>query len=462
MEIDEVAARLLRQYWALLVICVVVPLGVVAVIVARQPAVYSADARIVTSSEVPLTAAAADAVVSQVQGIATGRTAVSKALSQAGAHRNLGNFIGHDVTVAGLGTSQVIDLTVTDTNPRVAQAVSRALARQVVSALNRVDASGLPAALTAIDAEIVRLTENRATLAAEVAANPNSQELQAKLAGLDQVIANFTGDRGRILIQASTQILASVIDEPGLAVQPESKALAQKLSLAGLLGLVLGILLASIAETIRPTVSGSRRLSRRLSAPTLGRLTDDDLGGRRSPAVDSLVLRLRLAASRTAVSTVALVDIDGDRDLDQFAHGLEQSMPLASQLPAGGPAGSAAEKQNGHADAVSGAGSTASTLVMDKLPAAQMPAIRVCPIAQIQRQSDLSGVGIVVLAGPVARVSRIAALDDLVVSSGWPILGVVDVPRLSKRSATRRGIRAKVADRSARGAGDSLAGNRVE
>ncbi|HEX9554282.1 MAG TPA: hypothetical protein VF983_13845, partial [Streptosporangiaceae bacterium] len=361
-----------------------------------------------------------------------------------------------------LGTSQVIDLTVTDTNPRVAQAVSRALARQVVSALNRVDASGLPAALKAIDSEIVRLTQSRATLAAQVAANPTSQQLQAKLAGLDQVIANFTGDRGRILIQASTQILASVIDEPGLAVQPESKALAQKLSLAGLLGLVLGILLASIAETIRPTVSGSRRLSRRLSAPTLGRLTDDDLGGRRSPAVDSLVLRLRLAASRTAVSTVALVDIDGDRDLDQFAHGLEQSMPLASQLPAGGPAGSAAEKQNGHADAVSGAGSTASTLVMDKLPAAQMPAIRVCPIAQIQRQSDLSGVGIVVLAGPVARVSRIAALDDLVVSSGWPILGVVDVPRLSKRSATRRGIRAKVADRSARGAGDSLAGNRVE
>lgn len=462
MEIDEVAARLVRQYWALLAICVVVPIIVVAVIVARQPAAYSADARVVTSSDVPLTAAAADAVVSQVQGIATGRTAVSQALSQAGVHRNLGNFIRHDVTVAGLGASQVIDLTVTDTNPRVAQAVSRALAGQVVSALNRVAASGLAAALRATNSEIVRLTESRATLAAQVAAHPTSQQLQAKLAGLDQVIANFTGDRGRILIQASTQGLASVIDEPGLAVQPESKALAQKLSLAGLLGLVLGILLASIAEAIRPTVPGSRRVSRRLSAPTLGRLTHDDLGGRHSPAIDSLVLRLRLAASRTAVSTVALVDIDGGRDLDQFARELGQSMPLASQLPAVGSAGSAAEMQNGRAEAVSGTGSTASTLVMDKIPAAQMPAIRVSPIAQIQRQSDLSGVGIVVLAGPVARVSRIAALDDLVVSAGWPILGVVDVPRPSKRSATRRRSRAKAAGRSARGAGDELAGNRVE
>jgi capsular polysaccharide biosynthesis protein len=460
VEIDEVAARLVRQYWALLVICVVVPIVVVAVIIARQPALYSADARIVTSSEVPLSAAAADGVVSQVQAIATGQTTVSRALSEAGVHRNLGNFTSHDVTVAGLGTSQVIELTVTDTNPRVAQTVSRALAGRVVSALNKENASGLAAALTATDAQLVRLSENRATLAAEVAAHPRNQDLQAKLAGLDQVIANFTGDRGRILIQASTQGLASVIDEPTLPVQPASKALPQKLSLAGLLGLILGVLLASIAETIRPTVPGSRRVSRRLSAPILGRLTGDDLGGRRSPAVDSLVLGVRLASSRAAVSTVALVDINGGRDLDQFARELEQSMPLASPLPAGGPAASS-ENQNGHAGAVSGAGSTASTLVMDKRPAMQVPAIRVCPIAQIQRQPDLSGVGIVVLAGPVARLSRIAAVDDLLASSGWPILGVVDVLRLTKRSAARRGT-AKVAGLSAQSAADSLARDRVE
>jgi hypothetical protein len=459
VEIDEVAARLVRQYRALLVACVLVPLGIIAVIVARQPLVYSADARIITSNQVPLTPAAADGVVSQVQGIATGWKAVSQALSQAGVHRNLANFIGHQVTVAGLGTSQVVDLAVTDTDPRVAQAVSRALAGQVVSTLNRVDASGLAVALTAIDAEIVRLTENRATLAAKAAANPKNQELQAKLAGLDQVIANFTSDRGRILIQAGAQGLASVIDEPGLPVQPESKALAQKLSLAGLLGLVLGILLASIAETIRPTVPGSRRVSRRLGTPTLGRLSDDDLAGRRSPAVDSLALGIRLAASRAAVSTVALVDVDGDGDLDQVARVLEQSMPLASKLPAGDPAATAAEKQNGHADAVSGAGSAASTLVMDKVPAVQIPAIRVRPIAQIQRQADLRGVGIVVLVGQVSRASRLAALDDLVIASGWPVLGVVDVPRLRKRSATRHGRPANVADR---GAADSLAGNRAE
>ena len=37
--------------------------------------------------------------------------------------------------------------------------------------------------------------------------------------------------------------------------------------------------------------------------------------------------------------------------------------------------------------------------------------------------------GIIVLSGPVARVSRITALEDLSRSSGWPIVGVVGVPQ---------------------------------
>ena len=43
-----------------------------------------------------------------------------------------------------------------------------------------------------------------------------------------------------------------------------------------------------------------------------------------------------------------------------------------------------------------------------------------------------------VLSGPVARVSRITALDDLVTSSGWPIVGVVGVPRAPHRWFARR------------------------
>src|SRR3984957_17467917 len=246
---------------------------------------YASSARIITGSVVPQSSAAADAVASQVEALATGRTAVSQALQSAGADRNLGDFIGNDIAVSGLGSSQVIDLTVTDRSPQVAQKVSRVLAAEVVGSINNVGQSGLRAALTANDQEIVRLSQRRAVMAGQSAARPRDQQLQAQLAGLDQVIANFTGDRSRLLIQAGTLGLATVIDEPALQSRPESKAAVQKLGLAGLLGLVAGILIASIAETVRPTVPGARRVSRRLGVPALGPLSGADMNGGRTRGV---------------------------------------------------------------------------------------------------------------------------------------------------------------------------------
>ena len=440
MEIDEVAARLVRQYWAVLVMCLLLPLVIVGVMASRQPTAYTADARIITSSEIPATAAAADAVVSQVQGIATGRSAASQALQAAGVHRNPGALIAH-ISVTGVGASQVVNLTVTDANPKVAQALTRALAGQVVGALNKVGGSGLSTALRVIDTEIVRLSENRAVLASQVAGNPRNQQLQSKLAGVDQVLANFTGDRGRLLIQASTQGLASVIDEPGLPVQPQSKALPQKLLLAGLLGLVLGILLAAAAETIRPTVPGSQRVGRRLNAPVLGRLTDPEARELAEPELDHLALRVRLAASHAEVPTVALMDVDGKRDLAVLARELEQAMRPATQVRPSEAEAAGADQRNANGDGTNGGG-TAPTLVFDKLTV-HSPVLRVCPIALMQRRAETGRAGILVLSGPVARVARISALNDLAVSSGWPVLGVVGVPRLRSRSWALGGRREK-------------------
>jgi capsular polysaccharide biosynthesis protein len=436
VEIDEVAARLVRQYWALLVVCTLTPLVIIALIVAKQPAMYSADARIITSGEVPVSASQADAIVSQVQGIATGPTAASQALRKAGVRPSPADPVNKHVSVAGLGTSQVVDITVSDPNPLIAQRVAGALATGVVDSLNRVGQSGLSLALTVIDSEIVRLTEQRSGLAAQVTTSPKNQQLSAKLAGLDQVIANFTGDRGRLLIQASTQGLAAVLDQPGLPRTPQSKALPQKLGLAALVGLVLGILLASIAEAIRPTVPGARRVSRRLNSPMLGRLTDDDLAGKRTLNSDNLALQLRLAAAHAGVSSVALVDIDGQRILSELASRLTSAMPVGSSAPVEGVAPNAAENGSKPAAAAAAALSGESgvtTLVRDRIPAASNRALRLYSLQQLQRQTEPGKVGIVVLSGPVARVSRISALDDLTVSSGWPIIGIVAVPRLRRR-----------------------------
>ena len=53
MEIDEVAARLLRQYWVLMLVCILMPLLAIGLTVANQPPMYAASARIVSGSTVP-------------------------------------------------------------------------------------------------------------------------------------------------------------------------------------------------------------------------------------------------------------------------------------------------------------------------------------------------------------------------------------------------------------------------
>ena len=97
----------------------------ISYLTAKQPAEeYAALARIITGNEVPQTSAAADAVANQVQATATGRSAVTQALQSAGARRNLSSFISNNIAVSGLGSSKVIDLTVTDRSPQVAHAWS--------------------------------------------------------------------------------------------------------------------------------------------------------------------------------------------------------------------------------------------------------------------------------------------------------------------------------------------------
>ncbi len=404
MEIDEVAARLLGQYWALMLLCIALPLLAIGLTVKKQPPMYAASARIVSGSTVPASNAQADAIASQIQGIATGRTAAAKALRAAGVTRNLNDFVAGHVSVSGLGGSQVVDLKVTDRNPRVAAALAKALAAEVVESINNVGQGGLSAALT-----------------------------------VDQVIANFSGDRTRLLIQASTQGLATVIDQPVVPLKPESKALAQKLGLAGLLGLVAGILIAAIAETIRPTVPGARRVSRRLGAPTLGRLRSADMHGERTPNLENLSLRLRLAAVHADVSTVALVDVNGKYDLADLAYGLERSLEAAAENMAirAGAAG-----DNNHQGSLSGAPTLgAAVIVKGRQLTAETQALHVYPMAQMKHVGGMGRVGMLVISGPVARVSRVMSLDDLVTSSGWPIIGVIGVPRARRGLFGRRGRR---------------------
>ena len=168
MEIDEVAARLLRQYWpVLLAICVAVPLAAISFITAKQPAVVRHVRAHHHRQRGPAEQRGGGrrGQPGRSPGHGPDRGRASPAVCRGLAHRNLSSFIGQNIAVSGLGSSQVIDLTVTDSSPQVAQKVSKILAAEVVGSINNVGQSGLRAALTANDQEIVRLSQRRAVMA---------------------------------------------------------------------------------------------------------------------------------------------------------------------------------------------------------------------------------------------------------------------------------------------------------
>jgi capsular polysaccharide biosynthesis protein len=445
LEIDEIAARLLRQYWAVVALCVIAPLVAIGLITAKEPATYLADARIITGSVVPDSSTQSDAIVSQVQAIATGPGTAEAALRAAGVQRNLLNFINNDVTVTGLGGSQVVDLAVTDQNPQAAQKIADTLASHVVTALNHAGQGGIISALHAIDSELVTLSQERAVLTGQLARHPRSQQIQAKLAGLDQVIANFTGDRGRLLLEQSTQGLAGIIDAPALPLRPQPKALPQKLALAGLLGLVAGILIAALIEVARPTVPGAQRVGRRLGAPTLGRLDATDLEGAVTKDVAQLAFRTRLAALHAARSTVALADAGTGVDLDTLAASLQDALSEGAFQRQGAGDYPVPGSTNGTegGDWAGAAAGSPGTAVMTQQSTFAGPALRILPLSRMKpsTSTDWDRVGLLVVCGPVTRVPDVATIADLSESSGWPVLGVAAVPRSRRRRWLRRRAR---------------------
>jgi hypothetical protein len=435
LEIDEIAARLLRQYWAVVLVCILVPVAAIGLITRKEPSAYLADARIITGSVVPDSSTQSDAIVSQVQAIATGPRTAAAALATAGVRRNLVSFINNDVTITGLGGSQVVDLLVTDQNPAAAQRIAEALANAVTTSLNHTGQGGITTALHSIDGELVTLAQQRAVMATQVNRHPHDQQFSAKLAGLDQVIANFTGDRGRLLIEASSQGLAGIIDAPAFPTRPQSKALPQKLALAGLLGLVAGILFASLAEVARPTVPGAQRVGRRLGAPTLGRLSAADLDGEATPGVVQLAFRARLAALHASVSTVAVADAGTGHDLAELAASLQWVLSEGSLARP-----TADTPVSGNGNGSDGAGwvtlppGSAGTTVLAHPPTMAGPALRVSLLSEMKPEgSGWDRVGLLIVCGPVTRVPEVATVADLAQSSGWPVLGVAAAPRARRR-----------------------------
>lgn len=447
MDVNEVATRLLRRYWLVLLVAVAVPALATGAYVLRQPPTYTAHGRIVASATIPRAQAEAAAVVSQVQALATSRDVVAKALTDGGLNRSADTVV-KAVTVTGLGTSAVVDIGYTDRDRAMAQQVDAAVVTAVAKQLDAARIGGLPDVLRDIDNQLTDLATKRAPIAAEAAANVHDLVAQNRLAGIDRLISDLSGDRNRLAEEAAAAGHATVLASPALPPSADPKGLVAKLGVAVILGLALGLVLVGFNETVRPSVSGTVRVGRLLEVPMLGTLSPDPA------ALADIGRRIRLAARRANVATVVLVRPNRSALPPELVDRIEAaslrpdsvpgrvSIPIDTgdtQVIGGSVAGAerpadphAVSSQNGSsAGEAGGAGaapgprgpvgvlSVPETLI-------RAPRLRrVCAINELDPSAESDRIGLVVLAGGSTRLSAVDGVRDLMTASGWPLLGVL-------------------------------------
>ncbi|MEU6748201.1 hypothetical protein ABZ914_18455 [Spirillospora sp. NPDC046719] len=478
MEIDEVAARVARSYWALLLVMTVVPLVLVGGVMSRQ------DPPAVAKTRLQATAKAADAAagdagvsteVSQVKAFATSDNLLAGVLGQLRLQRST-TKLAKDIGVAGLGTSTVVELSVKDKDPQAARKLTDAIGAAVVKEINDSNQGAINRQLGDIDKRVRDLEKKLGPLSRRAGAQPNpdigaANERERVQAELTDLRSNRSDLQAQLLAAGN----ASVVQPAVLA--PKSDPAVMMAVVAGLVGLIAGILIAVLNEMARPTIPGQRRVARRLGVPLLG-------WADKGPAeLADLGRRVRLAARKEEVGQVTLVGapgplpadlvssvasaVYGDRTKVVGARPVRQrpgegdgggTVTGAAAKPKGGRPGkddgSGDEPGDGPSLNSSGPGTGKSTSVVragggtavmtkksgeavspseitQPVPVPARAACHVHAFEDIDPGSD-DEVGVVVVVGPVTRVSGLETVRDLVAASGWPLLGVIATSRKIK------------------------------
>lgn len=476
LEINEAFGRIIRGHLLLIVTLTVLPLVIMAAFTGRGPLAYSATARIQASNHTIGSDVEADSVLNRVIGVATSESMVSQALAAANiADRNALTVGQHEVSVVRLGSSPVMNLTVTDPNPTVAQSLATALADTVVKFLSGEAAQqtgDLVAKLTAQQKDLYSQRQNLIDQLDRAGGSPGTASLSAQLSTVDQQLGDLTTTLRQLEINSATDASARVISSASPPMHVRSNA-TTKIVLAGAAGLVASLLVASLIEVARPRLAGARAFARELGVPVLGRLRRPRseryshsrrllwwwlqrwLGLRdrpvRAPGVPltaESTLAVRRAAAVADLHTLALIADTSAADQDAVALSLTTQLaavPTASapqngrvlanatllmSFPEPVRAGKAQAIGNPHASPHARAGKVG----VPNLPGPVVQtALRVLPLTRIGQTDPLGRCGLIVAVAALPRLALLRRVEDLAQATGWPVIGVFDDSHRSRR-----------------------------
>jgi len=309
MELNEAGRRIFGQHWRLILGLVLAGVAVAALLHGGSVSTYTASTRLVLDTQDPKSRAESTSIADTAKAIATSPSQVRGALEDAHVTgRDPIDLAKNHVSIGALGTSAVLQLSVSDRNPRVAAAVATTLASRVIRARLDVSNGQLQRVLGQLDQRIDALNRQIAGV--------DSPALRLSLGQQRSVLE---GERVSLLSTEALRPKPSIISPATLPTHADSSHWLPYLVLGALLGLVLGVGGAGLLETIRPTLVGSDALARAFETPLLGSLRrEDDADGLRR-----ITPRLFVAAEVAGVGTVNLVATDPAVDLSRLANGLE-------------------------------------------------------------------------------------------------------------------------------------------
>lgn len=425
MELHELADRLFRLHAKLIIACLLIGLAAGLALQLRQSPQYQAKAQLVVGAADPQSAQNAAVLADTAQGIATGPQLVDRAISAAGVHRDETAVAG-SVSVQTVGSSGVVVLSVTDSDPRVAVALANSLAAGVVHTRAALARSALVSSVRGLNQRAASIARQSGQVNTQIA-DLTAQLVNTPSLGQSPIVAQLTSLESRLtsLQDQATQIAvqrnqlaaqqgpgAAVLDKATFAASTGGRGAVVPV-LGALLGLVVGIAAAAVREMARPRLVGAAAISRAIGTPLLGEMSTppDSWTLAALPDAGSYI---ELAADSRQVQEVrfAVLDPHGRRRAEmRMLEGPLHHVRFNRSRIADQPAEVA---PNGHYTLLNPASADESS----------------------------PRTGLVVAVPGVLKVADIDAVTNFVWISGWTLLGVIAFPAKRKAAAvTGRGFR---------------------
>jgi capsular polysaccharide biosynthesis protein len=445
MELNEAARRIFRQHWVLIVCLVLLGVGAAA-IHARVPSTYTASTRLVLGTADPKSRTESGSIADTAKAIASSPVQVRQALADAHvADRDPVTVAKQHVFVRPLGTSGVVQLSVSDRSPSAAAAIANALGGRVISVRSdviggqaqqvlgelsdRVD--DLNSQMSKIDLTIDDLNADIARTSATGTANvlrARRDEASRQREFLARQRSILESEQISVISADALRPKAAIISKATVPKHADASFKFQELILGALLGLVLGAGIAGLIETLRPTFVGSDALARQFDTPLLGTVAADTDEERAWHTLRRTALRLRLGGESMGAQTLGLVPVGPDVDLgllaatlDELAQGVETADAERDLAAVGAVAGTPMGRV-----ASSSAGPNLHTRATG---AASSSRFRIRPFGLSNGSPDNRSTGLVLVSPSVVKKAEIDDVSHLLRVARLPVLGLITYER---------------------------------